>query len=263
MKICGSCESENDDMRVFCRNCAKHLPPPVIGSKPKWTVNPSEIAGGSAPLIYKHQVPIGPAKLRQAGTRFSTIFFRIFLLLVLGAFGFGGYLALQPPADIPRPFATASSDDISQMLSFLRAASQSPGGAWQGDDKSINQFLASAVYLRPTESLLGIKVQFQRCYVSLGEGRLEFTVQKAVFDRPLYFSVAFAPDSQDGKLGVSVLDASVGKLMIPGVLAQFLLPLWEPFFRSLNPTLALFDGAKSAEVTSKRIVVRWPKKSLR
>lgn len=263
MKICGACETENDDTRVFCLNCAKRLPPPVPDSKPGLPVNSSELAGASAPQIYKHQATKGPAKLRQAGTPFSTIVFRIFLLLALGALGFGGYLSLQPPADIPKAYAAASSEDIAQTLSFLRSASQSSGGAWQGDEKSINQFLASAVSFRSAENLLGIKVQFQRCYASLGEGRLDFTVQTAVFDRPLYLRIAFAPDSQDGKLKVRVLDASIGQLKIPGVIAQFLLPLWEPYFQSLGPTLALFDGAKSAEVSPKRIVVRWPEKSSR
>jgi hypothetical protein len=62
---------------------------------------------------------------------------------------------------------------------------------------------------------------------------------------------------------VRVVDASLGQLQIPGVVAQFLLPLWNPCFKSLSPTLALFDGAKSAEVSPKRIVVRWPENSSR
>jgi len=263
MKICGACNTENDDTRVFCLNCAQRLPPPVPGSKPGLPVNPSESAGVSAPQIYKHQAAKGPAKLRQAGTRFSTIVFRFFLLLMLGAVCFGTYLTLQPPAEIPPTAPPASSQDIAQMLTFLRTAAQSPGGAWQLDEKSLNQFLASAVSLRSAENPLGLKVQFQRCYASLGEGSLDFTMQTAVFERTLYFRVAFAPDSQGGKLGARVVDASIGQLQIPGVIAQFLLPLWEPCFKALGPTLELFDGAKSAEVTPKRIVVRWPEKSSR
>ena len=263
MKICGACNTENDDTRVFCLNCAKRLPPPVPGSKPGLPVNSSDLAGASAPQIYKHQATKAPAKLRQAGTRFSTIVFRIFLLLALGAVGFGTYLGLQPPADIPPTTPSVSSQDIAQMLTFLRAASQSPGGAWQIDEKSLNQFLASAVSLRSAENPLGIKIQLQRCYASLGEGRLDFTMQTAVFDRTLYLRVAFAPNSQGGKLSARVVDASIGQLQVPGVIAQFLLPLWEPGFKALGPTLALFDGAKSAEVTPKRMVVRWPEKSSR
>ena len=226
-------------------------------------MNPNDLAGASAPQIYKQQASKAPAKLRQAGTRFSTIIFRILLLLVLAATGYGAYLTLQPPADIPKPSPAASSEDIAQTLTFLRAASQSPGGAWQVDEKFLNQFLVAAVSLRSAENPLGIKVQFQRCYVSLGEGRLDFTMQTAVFDQTLYFRVGLAPDSQGGKLGVRVVDASLGQLQIPGVVAQFLLPLWNPCFKSLAPTLALFDGAKSAEVSPKRIVVRWPENSSR
>ena len=263
MKICGACNTENDDTRVFCLNCAKRLPPPVPGSKPGLPVNPSEHAGASAPQIYKHQPSNAPAKLRQAGTRFSTIVFRVLLLLALGAAGFGTYLGLQSPSDIPPTAPSAGSQEIAQMLTFLRAASQSPGGAWQVDEQSLNQFLASAVSLRSAENPLGIKVQFQRCYAALGEGRLDFTMQTAVFDRTLYCRVAFAPESKGGKLGARVVDASIGRLQIPGVIAQFLLPLWQPSLKALAPTLALFDGAKSAEVTPKRMVVRWPEKSSR
>ncbi len=227
-------------------------------------MNPADLAGASAPQIYKHQASKAPAKLRQAGTRLSTIIFRILILLVLAATGYGAYLTLQPPlADIPKPFPAASSEDIAQTLTFLRAASQSPGGAWQVDEKFLNQFLVAAVSLRSAENPLGIKVQFQRCYVSLGEGRLDFTMQTAVFDQTLYFRVGLAPDSQGGKLGVRVVDASLGQLQIPNVVAQFLLPLWNPCFKSLAPTLALLDGANSAEVSPKRIVVRWPENSSR
>lgn len=263
MKICGACSTENDDTRVFCLNCGTRLPLPVPGSKPGLPVNPTELAGASAPQIYKHQASKGPAKLRKAGTRFSTIVFRIFLLLALAAVGFGTYLGLQPPVDIPQAYPAANSQDIAQMLGFLRAASQSSGGAWQVDEQSVNQLLASAVSLRSAENPLGSKIRFQRCYVALGEGRLDFTMQAAVFDQILYFRVAFAPVSQGGKIVARVVDASIGQLPIPGVIAQFLLPLWNPCFKSLAPTLALFEGAKSAEVTPKRIVVRWPEKSSR
>jgi len=257
MKTCGACGTENDDTRVFCLNCAQRLPPPTPGSKPGLPVNPVDLAGASAPQIYKQQASKAPAKLRQAGTRLSTIIFRILLLLVLAATGYGAYF------DIPKLSLAASSEDIEQTLTFLRAASQSPGGAWQVDEKFLNQFLVAAVSLRSAENPLGIKVQFQRCYVSLGEGRMDFTMQTVVSDQTLYFRVGLAPDSQGGKLGVRVVDASLGQLQIPGVVAQFLLPLWNPCFKSLAPTLALFDGAKSAEVSPKRIVVRWPENSSR
>ena len=263
MKICGACSTENDDTRVFCLNCAQRLPAPVPGSKPGLPVNPADFAGSSAPQIYKHQASKAPAKLKQARTRFSTIVFRLLLLLALGATGYGVYLTLQPPADIPKPSPAARSEDIAQTLTFLRAASQSPGGAWQVDEKSLNQFLAASVSLRSAENPLGINVEFQRCYVSLGEGRLDFTMQTTVFDHGIYFRVALAPDSQGGKLGVRVVDASLGQLQVPGVIARFLLPLWNPCFKPLAPTLALFERAKSAEVSPKRIVVRWPENSSR
>ena len=75
--------------------------------------------------------------------------------------------------------------------------------------------------------------------------------------------VGLAPDSQNGKLRIRVANAAIGHLPIPGLVAQYLLPLWNPCFESLGSALELFQGAKSAEITSKRLVVRWPETSSR
>lgn len=264
MKTCSACSTENDDTRVFCSNCAKRLPPTITASKPALPANTSESVGTSAPQIFSHQTKKPAAKLRQAGTPFSTILFRFLFLIALGAMGLGVYLAIQPPSSsLPNPAPAASSEEIAQTLTFLRTASKSSGGAWQIDENGINRFLAATVQFRAKDNLLGFKIQFKRCYTALNDGRLDFIMLVSVNDRPMDFRVGLAPDSQNGKLSVRVVNAAIGQLPIPGPVAQFLLPLWNPCFDSLRSALELFQRAKSAEVTSKRIVVRWPETSSR
>ena len=264
MKTCSACSTENDDTRVFCSNCAKRLPPAISASKPGLPASASDSVGTSAPQIFSHQTKKPAAKLRQAGASFSTILFRFLFLIALGALGLGIYLAIQPPSSsLPNPTPAASSEEIAQTLTFLRTASKSSGGAWQIDESGINRFLAATVQLRTRDNPLGVKIQFKRCYTALNDGRLDFIMQVSVYDRPMDFRVGLAPDSQNGKLSVRVVNAAIGQLPIPGPVAQFLLPLWSPCFDSFRSALELFQGAKSAEVTSKRIVVRWPETSSR
>jgi hypothetical protein len=258
MKICGACQTENDDTRVFCLNCAKRLPSSIPGSKPGLPIPAAESAGASAPTIVKRQASQAPGKLRQAGTRFSTLVFRFLILLALGAAGFAVYLILQPPEEIPRPVPPASAEESSRLANFLQVASQTPGGAWQADEVTINRFLAANVRLSPVDNPLGIQVAFERCLISLREGRMDFIMQVRVYDRSLFLRITLEPVKEGSGLGVRVVDAGLGRLPVPGPLARFLLPLWSPCFASLENALAILQKADSAQVSSKRIVVRWP-----
>ena len=224
----------------------------------------SESVGKSAPQNFSHQTKKPAIKLRQAGAPFSTILFRCLLLIVLGALGLGIYLAIQPPdSSNLKPSKVSTSEEIDQAISFLRTASKSSGGAWQMDENAINRFVAATVRIRTKDNLLGVKIQFQHCYVALHEGRLDFVMRVVVYDRTVDLRVGLAPDSQNGKLRIRVANAAIGHLPIPGLVAQYLLPLWNPCFESLGSALELFQGAKSAEITSKRLVVRWPETSSR
>lgn len=255
MKICGDCGTENDDTRVFCLNCAKRLPSSIPGSKPAPAI---ESVGIGAPKPITPQAPKTPVKLRQAGTRYSTILFRLLALLLVGAAGFAVYLILQPPTEVPQPVPSASVAEVNQFARFLRDASRTSGGTWQGDESAINRFLAANVRPQLIENSLGIKVSFERCYIEMHEGRIDFTMQVAVFDKSLFLRITLAPVTEGSGLGVRVVDAALGQLVVPGPVAQFLLPLWNPCFVSLENILAILKKADSAEVSPKRLVVRWP-----
>lgn len=261
MKVCGSCGTENDDTRVFCLNCAQRLPSSIPGSI---SGPATELIGSSAPKISKPQSPKDPhKKIRQSGAGFSTVLFRFLLLLALAAMGYAIYLILQPPPEIPQPVLPASVEESSRLANFLRDASKTPGGAWQGDEAAINRFLAASVRMSPVKNPLGIKVSFERCFITLREGQMDFTMQVAVYDRSLYLRISLAPSSESSGLGLRVVNASLGQLQVPGSLAKFLLPLWSPCFSSLENVLEILKTANSAEVSPKRLVIRWPASSSR
>lgn len=260
MKVCGDCGTENDDTRVFCLNCAKRLPASIPGSKPRPA---TESVGISAPKPITPQAPKTLLKLPQTRARFSTVLFRLFVLLLLGAAGFVAYLILQPPTEVPRPVPSASAEEVSQFASFLRDASRTSGGTWQGDESAINRFLTANVRPQPMGNSFGIKVAFERCYVELHEGRIDLTMQVTVFDHPLFLRVCLAPVAKGSGLGVRVVNAGLGHLLVPGPVAQFLLPLWNPCFAPIENTLATLKGGDSAKISPQRLVVRWPVSSSR
>ena len=263
MKICGACATENDDTRVFCLNCRDRLPPAIHGSSSGLAVPPVDSAGSSAPKIYRSQPAKTPGRLRQAGTPFSTIVIRLILIVALGSAGFAFYLILKPPAQIPPRMQPMPLGELASWTTFLQTASNSQGGAWQGDEKSINQVLAATVRLQTVENALGIRIQLERCYLEMSDGRIDFTMQVAVQGRSLFLRVSLAPEFTNRKMGVRVIDASLGRLPVPGPLAIYLLPLLKPCFNSLDRILSVFQGAKSIEVKSERMVVRWPENSSR
>lgn len=263
MKLCGTCGTENDDTRVFCLNCAQRLSSPIPGSAPGLPGNFTGTPGASAPKISAPQSPQSRPKPRQAGARFSTKVFSLLVVLALAAAVLATYLILEPPPIAPPALPAASAEDSARLVNFLRAASKSPGGAWQGDEDAINRLLAAKVRLRPLENPLGIDLVLQGCHIALREQRIDLFMRLAVFDRPVCLRLALAPASKDGKAGLRVVASELGRLRIPGPLAEFLLPLWRPCLQPLEPILALASGAKTVEAMPKRLVVRWPDASSR
>jgi hypothetical protein len=146
------------------------------------------------------------------------------------------------------------------LASFFKKASMSPGGAWMGSEESINKFLLENVSLVPVATALGIHTEFKRCFVELGDGRLNFVMEQSLEGHTFYFSLHLEPYSEDGDLKVRVLGASLGRLPVPALVAAHLLVIWQPCFDSLGAIVDALDSASSASVTPKNLVVRWPGK---
>jgi hypothetical protein len=260
MKTCEVCGLENDDTRVFCHNCAARLPAPAPGSLPGLPKKPADVVGAAAPPVSSFKPatrPKPPGKIRQARRGFFETLFGLLPWLFIAGLGVAIYLILQPPDNIPAP-AVPNAEESDRMAVFFQDASRTPGGAWQGEQNAINRFLAANVRLEPVANSLGVKSSFERCYAKLLDGRMDFTLQIAIFDRDLYLTLALAPATENGRLQPRVLGAELGRLPVPSPLASLLLPVWSPCVDSLAAVVDLLQKAESAEVKPGRLVIRWP-----
>ena len=258
MKICTACNTENDDTRVFCLNCGQRLPQAIPGSPAAFR---QASAGASAPSLsaskpIRKQIPRKPS---NTGRNLFSLFWNLLFWAVLAGMVFGIYLVSQTPASI-RPAVEKDAAASTALAAFFKKASMSPGGAWMGSEESINKFLLENVNLVPVASALGIHTEFKRCFVELGEGRLNFVMEQSLESHPLYFSLHLEPYSEGGDLKVRVLGASLGRLPVPALVAAHLLVIWQPCFDSLGAIVDTLDSASSASVTPTNLVVRWPGK---
>ena len=258
MKVCEACSTENDDTRVFCLNCGQRLAAPAKGSLPGVPTGFS--VGASAPALptasVRRPLPGKARKLSSTGRGGLLSFLPILLLVALGV---AIYLVSQPPASIPAP-ATADEQATQRMLAFFQKASSAPGGAWMADQHSINQFLSTSVRLQPIANNLGLHADFERCYVELREGGLDFVMQQKIQDYPLYFTLRVQPVVSDGLLSVRFAGASLGRLPVPEFATPLLMALWQPCFDSMESAINILGTAREVRITPKSVVVRWPGK---
>ena len=259
MKICPACETENNNTRVFCLNCRERLPDPVPGSDPGFTPPESPLSLPRVATRVVGKKPI-PRRTPNAGRNFFSLVLNLFFWAVLAGLAFGIYLFAQPPTKIQSPVESDSA--ASEALgAFFKKASTTPGGAWMGSADSINRFLLENVRLVPVSTSMGLHTEFQRCFVELREGRLDFVMQQSLQGYPLYFTLVLEPYSQDGDWKVRFAGASLGRLPVPAALAPFLVGLWQPCFDSLATVVDKLESAVSASVTPTSLVIRWPGKS--
>jgi hypothetical protein len=230
-----------------------------MGTDPKFVENEPRVVAPriSATQTKKKSIP---GRVQNGGWNVFSLFLNFAFLSVLAVLVFGIYLIFQaPPAITPSVEKDAAA--TAALASFFKKASMSPGGAWMGSEETINKFLLENVNLVPLATDLGIHTEFKRCFVELGEGRLNFVMELSLESHLLYFALHLEPYSEGGDLKVRVLGASLGRLPVPALLATHLLVIWKPCFDSLSEIVETLDSASSASVTPKSLVVRWPGKA--
>lgn len=201
-----------------------------------------------------------PRRSPNAGRNYFSLVLNLFFWVLLALLVFGIFLVFQAP-DSVRPAGEKNPAASESLAAFFKKASTSPGGSWMGSEDSINGFLLENVRLVPLASHIGLHTEFNRCFVELREGRLDFVMQQSIQGHPLYFSLELVPYSENGDLKVRFAGASLGRLPIPAALAPFVAGLWQPCFDSLGAIVDKLDSASSASVTPKSLVIRWPGKS--
>jgi hypothetical protein len=210
----------------------------------------------AAPTYRKKPIP---RRAPNAPGRVLRLLFNLIFLAIVAAFIFAVQLAWQAPDGI-RPPVETKSQGSDTILAFFKKSSATPGGAWMASEESINSFLRENVRPAPLNVPFGIQIQYRRCFVELEEGQMDFVMEQAIGDYPLYFSLNLVPYSEGGELKVRFSGASLGRLPIPEQLTPFLLGLWRPCFDSLGEIVDTLDSASSASVTPKSLLVRWPGK---
>ena len=259
MKICSACKTENNDTRVFCLNCRERLPAPVLGSAPGLPESVEQVAAPHfSPVVTKKKKI--PRKSPNARRSYIGLLWNLLFWGILAGLVWSIYLVTQPPSSVQPP-VERNAVVASSLAAFFKKASAAPAGAWMGSEDAINGFLLENVRLVPLASRIGLHTEFNRCFVELHEGRLDFVMQQTVQGYPLYFSLLLEPYSEDGDLKVRLAGASFGRLRIPALLAPFVISLWQPCFDSLGTIVDRLDSASSASVTPKSLVVRWPAKT--
>jgi hypothetical protein len=258
VKTCAACHTDNDDTRVFCLNCGQRLPQAIPGTNPGFAENTPRPVAPRISVAQPKKKSI-PRRTRNAGRNLFSLFLNLAFLAVFAGLVFGIYLISQAPSAIT-PEVEKDVAGSTALAAFFKKASLTPGGAWIGSEESINRFLLENVKLVPLATAFGIHTEFNRCFVELGEGRLDFVMEQSLEDHPLYFALHLEPYSEGGKLKVRVLGASLGRLPVPALVAAHLLVIWQPCFDSLGAIVDTLDSASSASVTPKNLVVRWPGK---
>jgi hypothetical protein len=262
MKTCSACGTDNDDTRVFCLNCAERLPAPTPGSLPgipKSELDPGMLAPPVTQVAAKSQKNILlPGKLPTRRRTLRGMLFALWPLFVVGGLAWMVYLAAQPPENLTPP-VSSGPQDTSTLAAFFQKAVATPGGAWMAGEKSINQFLEANVPSQTLMDLRGVKCEFKRCFVQLGEGTFDFVMQFAVLDHDLYLLLVLKPDPDSPTLKLIPIDGAFGRLPVHLLLIPYLTPLLTPCLESLKEVIDPLRRAQSATITPKSVVIRWPK----
>lgn len=253
MFVCGKCGGENDDRRTVCFNCGFKLDTQTskfVGGEPNGFTG----GGLSAPKITNLKALPKKTELKKAS---MFRWFHLLFLLPIAALVAAFYLMLQPPERI---FVSANPgiEESARLEAFLKAAAKSPGGVWSATTQTISQYLATRVKPAPLANAFGMDVQLTSCWVELNEGFLDLQMKLKISDRDCYLNLQMKPVTNDGRLGIACTSASVGRLPIPSMLAQFGLPLLKPCFASLETFIASVSTAEKAEISRKNVVIRWP-----
>lgn len=211
-------------------------------------------AGASAPQVgvFKKVAGGGIKKVKPRRSVVSNLL----IFLLLPALGLAVWLAIQPERDIPpAPLANPAADAL--LASSLRDASQSRPGAWSAEQEAVNRFLVTNIQLEPVKNNLGVNASFERAFVQFGNGFADFTMHLRLFDRDIFLRLRMVPEKSVDGLALKPVGAWVGDLPILPALLPLVLPVFQPCADSLENVFAVTSSADSAEISPKKIVVRW------
>lgn len=204
--VCPECRRENEAERIFCHDCGARLDRSKLSKAASKEEDPKETQRRLRNLLDGRQ-----AKMRQRFFQGSQ--------LVLAALAMATIVQIVRPPDLPAQ-PEAASMTPSQINLDLENAAMDPRNArmLRYTEQQVNDYLAYT--LKGKRAALSKYLEFERAIVSLEEGSCRLTAERSLFGWPLFSTVAFTPQVEDGNLTGKVCAGHVGRLPIhPALMA--------------------------------------------
>lgn len=267
MRICQQCRQENDDTRVFCRNCGARLPaaaqPDASQDDKSDVVAAPRVVGHTAPpfpTVHKRKNPIRTSltPTNQRNVRwliFRKILFTIFFAAILACL----IQAWRTPDRVPPPTAVDPSAAAETFATLRESAHSKIQSKWIINSHRINQFLASTIQMKPADgNAVGLHVEFQRVFVILKRETFDLCIEQKLLGHSVYFSLAVKPTVSGTSLQAELIGGACGRLPIHSSLNRIMLMFFRPTLTGLEPTIDLLQKADSIKITSQDVTLQWP-----
>ena len=249
---CKECGHVNEGERVYCHNCGGKLDRSVLAT-----------AKQEQESIEQRQRRV--RKMMNPDTGLGRFWWRT-ALKTIGSAAIAAALidmALPPDGVPPMPKRGEPPENL-QLDIALENLSIAPSGTkvvFKQDE--INAYLKNKIRLKYDGNVFQSISTYQRSFVQLDNGVIRILMQNAVADYPLYFGVGvqLTMGSAKDDQGVSVpaitgtpTEARIGRLWLPGIVAEYGGPIFAPLWESLRRERRLIDQLDAVEVRKGEVI---------
>jgi len=205
--VCQECRRENEVERIYCHDCGARLDrAPLAKAKPQ----------EEAPKATRRRLQ---SMFDGRSLRRRQMFFNG-AKLVLGALVIAAVVQMFRAPDLaPEKPKDAAALPAQINMDLDNAAMDPRIGPLHYSDEQVNGYLAYV--LKGKRSVLSKYLSFDRLVVGFEEGACRTTVQRSLYGVPIYTSVTFAPEIQNGAIHARVRGGSIGRLPIHPALMQY------------------------------------------
>lgn len=250
---CKECGHVNEGERIYCHNCGSKLDRSVL-------------------LTVKQQNETPEQKRRRIQKAMSPTagLGRGLLIAFLQAAPAGALAALVldmvlPPPTVP---AVPKKGDFEEIVQLDLALENMAAGTMgmrpvSMKEAEINNYLKSKVRPKYDGNFFQSATSFQRAFVKLTPGDIQISMQTAILDYPLYFSIHCALridsiHSPTGEVSQGVvstpISANIGRLYLPPAIVQFSGFVFDPLWNALNREHRLVDHVGEIEIRRGEII---------
>ncbi len=256
-RVCGHCGAENDDTRVFCADCGTRLP-----ELPAASGGASSAAGKSAPPLpgtFRSKSK-GPQRPPGSGSRSvaSVLFWQLVSVLVTGAILAAIVQMARRPDQIP-PMMAPDPGRANATFDAMRAGASAAGpSSWVLNQAAINEYLATTIQMKSSDSPSIFRAEYVRTFVTLQEGAFDLVIQQKFLGGECFFRLHGVPETSPSGVGAQFTGASIGRLPVHPALLRLMDPLFRQVFLGLEQTTDELRKAKDVVITPSEVTFQWP-----